>query len=515
MYLFQEGRKVDLAESRCVLVGPFPGWELLRKQTESQGWTVTAVESGAEAFRALEPDGGPFVVVLPPEMRDGPAENLLRRVRRGDVVADLLVASGNLSREERSRLLAEGAEEVFEEPLDLDRITRKMAVLRDRRRLIDDLGLVVRDAGMLELFERLLRVAPLKVTMLITGESGTGKEMLAQAIHRASDRRDAPFVAVNVGALPENLLESELFGHEKGAFTSADSRRIGRFEMANGGTLFLDEIGEMPLPAQVNLLRVLEEERFLRVGGSTPVSVDVRVVAATHRDLEEMVRQGSFRRDLYYRLHVVHLEVPPLRARPDEIPLLARAFARGAATRHGLTFPGFARETLEALRRYDWPGNVRELRNLVDGIVAMRPEDPVAPDDLPGHVLHGRAAERGSLLPALPRDRSEAEREFVIQSLLALRSEVATIRELLMGRLPGAAPDWRSGGATRGAVYPTGPVRVEESDVAGSHSLQDLEQRAVERALADAGGNRRLAAEMLGISERTLYRRIKQFALDD
>jgi DNA-binding NtrC family response regulator len=508
-----------LAESRCVLVGPFPKWELLRKEAEGQGWTTTMVESGAEAFRALEPDRGPFVVVLPPEMRDGPAENLLRRTRRGDAVVDVIVASGSLSREERSRLLAEGAEEVFEEPLDLERITRKMAVLRDRRRLIDDLGLVVRDAGMLELFERLLRVAPLKVTTLLTGESGTGKEMLAQAIHRASDRRDAPFVAVNVGALPENLLESELFGHEKGAFTSADSRRVGRFEMANGGTLFLDEIGEMPLPAQVNLLRVLEEERFLRVGGSTPVSVDVRVVAATHRDLEEMVRQGSFRRDLYYRLHVVHLDVPPLRARREEIPLLARAFARSAATRHGVSFPGFTRDALDALGRYDWPGNVRELRNLVDGIVAMRPEDPVTPADLPGHVLHGRTVESGSLLPALPRDRGEAEREFVIQSLLALRSEVATIRELLMGRLGGAtlggATEWRSGAATRGAVYPTGPVRVEAADVAGSHSLQDLEQRAVERALADAGGNRRLAAEMLGISERTLYRRIKQFALDD
>jgi DNA-binding NtrC family response regulator len=284
--------------------------------------------------------------------------------------------------------------------------------------------------------------------------------------------------------------------------------------MANGGTLFLDEIGEMPMPAQVNLLRVLEEERFLRVGGSTPVSVDVRVVAATHRDLEEMVRQGRFRRDLYYRLHVVHLDVPPLRARREEIPLLARAFGRSAAARHGVSFPGFARDALDALRRYDWPGNVRELRNLVDGIVAMRPENPVTAADLPGHVVHGRTMETGSLLPALPRDRSEAEREFVIQSLLALRSEMAAIRELLMGRLGGTS-EWRPASAPRSAVYPTGPVRVEEADVAGSHSLQDLEQRAVERALADAGGNRRLAAEMLGISERTLYRRIKQFALDD
>jgi DNA-binding NtrC family response regulator len=190
------------------------------------------------------------------------------------------------------------------------------------------------------------------VTALITGESGTGKEMLAQALHRASDRAQGPFIPVNVGALPETLLESELFGHERGAFTSADTRRIGRFEMADRGTLFLDEIGEMPLPAQVNLLRVLEEEQFLRVGGSQKITVDVRIVAATHRNLEEMVREGKFRRDLYYRLKVVQLDVPPLRARREEIPVLARVIAAQAAARHGIHFPGFLKEALDALQVY-------------------------------------------------------------------------------------------------------------------------------------------------------------------
>jgi DNA-binding NtrC family response regulator len=368
---------------------------------------------------------------------------------------------------------------------------------------------------MLELFERILRVAPLKVTTLITGESGTGKEMLAQAIHRASERRARAFVPVNVGALPESLVESELFGHERGAFTSADARRIGRFEMANGGTLFLDEIGEMPLAAQVNLLRVLEEEKFLRVGGSAPVAVDVRIVAATNRDLEELVQAGRFRRDLYYRLKVVELSVPPLRRRRSEIPLLAKELAQRAAAKHGITFPGFTKEAVDALTAYEWPGNVRELRNLVDGLVAMRPETPIRASDLPPNVLHGPGVGAGRALPAVPTDHVEAEREFIIQSLLAIRADMGAIKELLLAGAVGRPPvtTARSGLRPPGgeAVYPSRPVRVEEAEE--SLSLAELERRAVERALHESGGNRQHAAEKLGISERTLYRRIKDFGL--
>ncbi|GJM43244.1 MAG: hypothetical protein DHS20C21_00860 [Gemmatimonadota bacterium] len=502
-----------MAEDRCLLVGPFSDWDEVGRRASRRGWRVSQVESGAEAFRVLAGPQAPSVVVLPLEMRDGPAENLLISAQREGTGADFLVVAPASSREERAALLADGAEEIFEEPVDLDRILAKLDLLRDRQQLIDELDLVVRDPQMLQLFERVLRVAPLKVTVLITGESGTGKEMLAQAIHRASDRRDAPFVPVNVGALPENLLESELFGHEKGAFTSAEARRIGRFEMADRGTLFLDEIGEMPLPAQVNLLRVLEDERILRVGGSSPLKVDVRIVAATNRDLDELVRAGRFRRDLYYRLNVVHLNLPPLRERPSEIALLARTLGMRAGQKHGLAFPGFARDALEAMRKYEWPGNVRELRNLVDGIVALRPDRPVQAAELPSHILHGREPDFGRQLPALSLDRSEAEREFVIQSLLALRADVGTIKDHLMGRAQRPGGSYESG--TQGQpIYPTRPVRVEPIDTA-RHSLQDLEQRAVEQALHDAGGNRRRAAQMLGISERTLYRRIKRFADED
>jgi DNA-binding NtrC family response regulator len=229
-------------------------------------------------------------------------------------------------------------------------------------------------------------------------------------------------------------------------------------------------------------------------------------VAATNRDLEEMVRSGRFRRDLYYRLKVVHLEIPPLRARRNEIPVLTRSFASLAAAKHGILFPGFSREALDTLTRYDWPGNVRELRNLVDGIVALRPEVPIRHEDLPGYLLHGSGAERP--LPALPTDHSLAEREFIIQSLLALRAEVAALRELI---LSGRGNTWEHTGGR--AIYPVGPVRVEAAEPGGGLSLKDVERRTIERALRDSHGNRRQAAQALGMSERTLYRRIKDYGI--
>ena len=508
--------RVELAESKCLFIGPLPRSDAWEGAARSRGWTVLKAESGAEAFRVLGRDPSIVAAVLPLVLQDGPADNLLRRARAAGTRADFVVVAPADRASERGTLLADGADEILEEPVDEERLLRKLTFLRDRRALFDALGLVVRDTSMLELFERVLRVAPLKVTILITGESGSGKEVLAQAVHLASERRTKPFVPVNVGALPENLVESELFGHERGAFTSADARRIGRFEMANGGTLFLDEIGEMPLAAQVNLLRVLEEEKFLRVGGSTPIAVDVRIVAATNRDLEELVQAGKFRRDLYYRLKVVELDVPPLRRRRGEIPVMAKELAARAAAKHGISFPGFTKDALGALTAYDWPGNVRELRNLVDGLVALRPETAIRASDLPPHVLHGPSTS-ARLLPAVPTDRTDAERDFIMQSLLAIRADMGAIKELLLAGAAGrmSAPAARPGfGAPGGEpVYPARPVRVEESDA--SLSLSELERRAVERALRDSGGNRRLAAKMLGISERTLYRRIKDFGLSE
>jgi DNA-binding NtrC family response regulator len=268
----------------------------------------------------------------------------------------------------------------------------------------------------------------------------------------------------------------------------------------------------MPLAAQINLLRVLEEEKFLRVGGSAPVSVNVRIVAATNRDLEELVQGGRFRRDLYYRLKVVELRVPPLRQRKGEIPILARELATRAAAKHGVAFPGFAKDAIDALVAYEWPGNVRELRNLVDGLVALRPETAVRASDLPSQVLRGPSA-GARPLPAVPQDRVEAEREFILQSLLAIRADMGAIKELLLAGAVGAPPPRAPVAGASEAVYPARPVRVEPAD--DSLSLEQIERRAVERALRESGGNRRLAAKSLGISERTLYRRIKDFDLGE
>jgi transcriptional regulator with GAF, ATPase, and Fis domain len=249
-------------------------------------------------------------------------------------------------------------------------------------------------------------VAPSRATVLITGESGTGKELVATALHQLSPRAKGPFVKLHCAALAETLLESELFGHEKGSFTGALARREGRLEQANGGTLFLDEIGEIPASTQVKLLRFLQEHELERVGGNTTVRVDVRVVAATNRDLKKMVREGKFREDLYYRLHVVSIEMPPLRARPSDIPMLASHFLDKYARENGKKLTGFEDAALERMVRYEWPGNVRELENAVE-----RRADP-----LRGPVVDHRAAHRGRGQPGHPRrdhgrDRALRHRE--------------------------------------------------------------------------------------------------------
>ncbi|WP_457574150.1 nif-specific transcriptional activator NifA [Desulfolithobacter sp.] len=263
-----------------------------------------------------------------------------------------------------------------------------------------------------EIFWSIERIAPSRATVLLLGESGTGKELVARAIHEASDRKNRPLVKVNCAALPENLLESELFGHEKGAFTGAGAVRQGRFEIADGGTLFLDEIGEMPLPLQAKLLRVLQEQQFERLGSTRTLSVDVRIIAATNVSLEKAVAAGTFRSDLYYRLHVVPLILPPLRERRDDIPLLLDHFLRSSNKRNGKNLR-MSREFLDFLTEYDWPGNVRELQNLIERLVILSSGDVLRVEDLPEYLLTRETTvvshrpanpERGPDTTALPRD---------------------------------------------------------------------------------------------------------------
>ncbi|MFZ5587865.1 MAG: sigma 54-interacting transcriptional regulator [Thermodesulfobacteriota bacterium] len=274
-------------------------------------------------------------------------------------------------------------------------------------------GIVGKDAKMRRIYHLLDEVAPSDATVLITGESGTGKELVAQAIHRKSPRRDRPFVVINCAAYPETLLESELFGHEKGAFTGAVRQKPGRFELAHGGTIFLDEVGEIPLPAQVKLLRVLQDQKFERLGGERTLSVNVRVLAATNKDLLAQVRSGRFRDDLYYRLSVIPIHLPPLRERPGDIPLLARHFLASFARQQGKTVADFSPEALRLLLEYPWPGNVRELENTVEHAAVLARGGSVTPADLPAALRQAQA------LPPPPRTIQEQERRLLEEALAA------------------------------------------------------------------------------------------------
>jgi len=273
-----------------------------------------------------------------------------------------------------------------------------------------------RSPAFLKVIHQVMQIAPLRSTVLITGESGVGKELIAEAIHTGSPRRDRPLVKVNCGALPEGLIESELFGHEKGAFTGAHQQRKGRFELADTGTIFLDEVSEMPLNTQVKLLRVLQEGEFERVGGTKTLKVDVRIVAATNQNLEDMVAAGTFRKDLFYRLNVIHLEIPPLRARREDIPLLAQYFLDRFCLANNRPPMGFTPEAMQALKQYLWPGNIRELENVVERAAALCAGASIGPDDLPEELRQQSVGEE-NIVFKVGASLEEIERLAIRQTL--------------------------------------------------------------------------------------------------
>ena len=329
---------------------------------------------------------------------------MIREIRRRDLPITAIVLTGHASVDTAVEAMKLGAYDYLHKPIDPVRLellvdqALKDRALRDeveslrrgvRRKFIFG-NLLGQGAGMREVFARVARAASSECTVLISGETGTGKELVAQALHQADPARNqGPLIAVNCAALPEPLLESELFGHEKGAFTGADRQKPGRFELAKGGTLFLDEVGEMPAGMQAKLLRVLQDGRFERVGGSESIAVDARVVAASHVDLEAAVAAGRFRRDLYYRLNVVRIDLPPLRDRPEDLGLLVDHFLKRLEERR---YPKrtFAKETLARMARYEWPGNVRELEHLVEQLVVTTPGAEILPADLPDYVVSTR-----------------------------------------------------------------------------------------------------------------------------
>ena len=386
-----------------------------------------------------------------------------------------------------------------------------MRRLIERRRLQQRTGIIGESPAVQEVLVKIEQMAPVTSTVLVEGESGTGKELVARAIHDLSRRRGRAFIAVSCAALPETLLESEVFGHEKGAFTGAAERRLGRFELADGGTIFLDEVGEMPPATQVKLLRVLEDRSFFRVGGVRPIKVDVRVVAATNRSLKEAVGLGRFRDDLFYRLNVLYIYLPPLRERRADIPMLVRRFIAEFAATHDRVFKGVTPEALQILVDADWPGNVRQLRNLVESMVVLAPEGEIRATDIPRDI---RERGRGLpvLVPAAARSVAGQELEFIFRSLVELKLQVEELRRRLDERTQ------RVEVIEVGQGVPLGPLDVEptaEGQVLyrPGMSMAEVERAAIEAALQDTRGNRRKAAEVLGIGERTLYRKLKEYAL--
>jgi DNA-binding NtrC family response regulator len=473
--------------------------EAVRKQLYwalEENYRVLEAASRAEAIRHLEREDVSVVLCdlhLPPlvtEITEGVA--VLEAARRHNPPLPVIVITGSEDRAVGLEVVQRGAYDLFQKPFSVNEveiIVRRAAqhykLESENAKLRDELNraggwqeVVGSNPRLQRIFAQAREVAVTSATVLITGESGTGKEVLARAVHRASARAEGPFIACSIAALPENLVESELFGHEKGAFTGAATRRQGRFELADGGTLFLDEIGELTPSMQVKLLRVLQERQFERLGGKEQLSVDIRVIAATNRNLEQMVEQGTFRADLYYRLNVVSLELPPLRERADDIPLLAAHFARKASAKHSRQTPGFTPAMLAALTAYRWPGNIRELENVIERSVVISNSPTLDADVLPEKVL----AQANHAAPPSQAAATDVQ--------------------------PQSAPPV----AAAGNGLPDGPL-PEGFSFEGA--ITDFKRELVRRALREANGSRSEAAAKLKISRQYMYRLVNELQISD
>ncbi len=390
---------------------------------------------------------------------------VLRKIKELNPEIDVVVVTAYGSLEDAVEIMKAGAYDYLTKPIDLDELENLIHRVQEKRQLFAENRLlkqqleekfkfdsIISQSGeMEEVMSTAGRVAGSKASVLVRGESGTGKELVAHAIHFASPRREKPFIIVNVAAMSENLIESELFGHEKGAFTGAAQQRIGRFEQADGGTLFIDEVGDIPLPVQVKLLRAIQFGEFQRVGGNRAIKVDVRIIAATHRNLEEMIKNSEFRDDLYYRLNVVSIQVPALRNRKTDIPVLAEHFLQKYRTENQKAVEGLTKEALDQLMKYGFPGNVRELENIIERAVVLCRGKVITTSDLPAQILS--AETEGLLNPANLEDGYEEK-------------------------------------------------------------MQAFEKEMISRALQESGGNKSAAARLLGISERHLRSRLERIKLE-
>ncbi|HHP7233584.1 MAG TPA: sigma-54-dependent transcriptional regulator [Desulfobacterales bacterium] len=451
--------------SHVLIVDDDPGHlATLKTIVKSWGYQVTTADDGAVAVEKVRQ--GPFdLILMDVRMATMSGLEALRRINAYNPAIPVLIMTAYSSVQSAVEALKTGAYDYLTKPLDFEalKITLERALehtelrsenqaLKERLREDFDLGKIIgRSRAMKELLEMVAMIAPSEATVLISGESGTGKELIARAIHHNSPRREHPLVVVNCAALTDTLLESELFGHEKGAFTGADRRREGRFMQADGGTLFLDEIGETSAAMQAKLLRVLQEKEIQRVGGEETLPVDVRVLAATNRDLLQAVESGQFREDLFYRLNVVALEIPPLRERREDIPLLAQHFLGKFAEKNRKDVKGFTPQAMDMLLKYEWPGNVRELENAVERAVILLTGDHVTEKQLPMSITR------------------------------ALEDETPAPSQL---------------------------------DLSRTRPLEEIEKDAILAALEAAGGNKSEAARRLGITRKTLHKKLKRYGAE-
>lgn len=361
-----------------------------------------------------------------------------------------------------------------------------------------------------ELLQTINMVAPTDLSVLIMGESGTGKEVVANAVHQLSKRQSKLLISVNCGAIPEGILESELFGHEKGSFTGAIGQKKGYFEAAHNGTIFLDEIGEMTLNTQVKLLRVLENSEFMRVGGNTIQKVDVRIIASTNKDLEKAVHNNEFRRDLFYRLKAITIIIPPLCKRKNDIPILIKKFANDYTTKNKINFKGFAPEAVDVLMEYHWPGNVRELRNFVETAIILNRGEIVHSNYVRSTLNMQKEPEVSKYLPVpLNKTPEQAERELIYRTLMSLKLDVTEIKETLNSLIQRNI-DFQRGDYSH--IYRNGQQPIDNKEIKPT-TLSGMEREMIKDTLKRLEGSRRKTARTLQISERTLYRKIKEYGL--
>ncbi len=450
------------------------------------GMEVASAETGKECLAVLE-RSIPDVLIIGQALSDGSGLELLKQVKAQHPAAQIIfVADSGTGGTTRAATRA-GAYDCLARPFADERLltaarnalsykslSHRVVALEREARGQGYRGIVGQSSSMKQLYRQLDRVAASDITVLIQGASGTGKELIARAIHENSPRVDGPFVALNCAAVPESLQESELFGHEKGAFTGADRRRLGTFERATGGTLLLDEVGELSPALQAKLLRVLQERTFTRVGGSDTIESDVRVLAATHRDLAEEVEEGRFREDLYFRIAVLELEVAPLRDRDGDVALLAQLFLDEMDGEAGQERKSFSFEALDVMVRYPWPGNVRELRNVVQRAVVLAEAPEISAMDLPARLR-----------------------------------KISPPRSL---QQPEAGADEERAAPEASAPLPS-PTEGPTAFIPPGLTLAELERQAIEQAYARAGGNISAVSRELGASRATLYRKLKEYGI--